>query len=674
MNTAEISASARTGASPTRLGLKRLSGDHVLTLLEILTVCLWAWISTQAWRDMDPLRVPAGREVLGAIQINTLWGLVTQCGACAFWFGGVMGGFPAFAEPTGSQLHPIVAVATLIWGPLNGAKVALSAAIVIAGLAQWWLGWVLRLGRVARVWAALIAVSGAHIVGRMELGNFSLVMSTATCALLFAPLIAVSQSPKRIWVVILGMVGGLSLLSGHLYIQIALMFALPAVVFLLPWDRQAIGPVLARYVVAAVIAFLLAAPFLVPFAHFMPQLAKDADVKFDAAQPFAYIPLNLVIDDLKFYQSEALGKKPFPAHYMNFIGWIPVLLALWGLSGLRDRSTRRVTAFLAAFALLVLWAASAGPQTLITERLPGSPLASLLAGARYTAFMQGIAVPAILGLAGIGLHRILLLDWPRLNLSAGMTNRDTSTGKSLAVDLRWLMVVPLVVAIAQARTFSQTWIGIQPMLTEIGPVLAALKTPDAQWVNTPYGEQAWTLPALESGLKLGRSAYWTWHWRDRKDPEPVREATRQDPPPGMQLTSVVSGIKISAAPNREYATVVDKGGARSVCTAHAVGGDIDVQCDTPNGGVLTTKEYNWTGWRGEVNGQPAPLASGQWLAIEVPPGASSISFRYRPWDVPLGLALAGLGLVFIGLIVWRDQAQRKALIESPAAPAAPSAG
>src|SRR3712207_7544063 len=44
---------------------------------------------------------------------------------CATWHGGLRGGYPLFADPHGSMLHPLVMVTTLGWGVLNGAKLAL---------------------------------------------------------------------------------------------------------------------------------------------------------------------------------------------------------------------------------------------------------------------------------------------------------------------------------------------------------------------------------------------------------------------------------------------------------------------------------------------------------------------------------------------------------------------
>jgi hypothetical protein len=190
-----------------------------------------------------------------------------------------------------------------------------------------------------------------------------------------------------------------------------------------------------------------------------------------------------------------------------------------------------------------------------------------------------------------------------------------------------------------------------------------LQTPDAQWVNTPYGEQFWIEPALQSGLKLGLGTQ-GWYWAGRPPPGAVTEALRGAAPAGTHLRGEVSGVPIyDAGPGREYAAVAGTDGSRTVCTATSTGGDVDVRCDAPHPGVLTVKENVWSGWGVRVDGRPAALLAGPWLTVALPPGAHEVAFRYRPWDVPAGLVLCATGIV-LATVLWvrdgDDRAQRTA--------------
>ncbi|HEY8476548.1 MAG TPA: hypothetical protein VIN09_06760, partial [Chloroflexota bacterium] len=77
----------------------------------------------------------------------------------------------------------------------------------------------------------------------------------------------------------------------------------------------------------------------------LPEFGKDTDPQFRSAQPFAFVPLNLVINDRAFYTSDALQKFPYPHLYVNFIGWVPLLLALLTLRGAGVRRSAALSPF-----------------------------------------------------------------------------------------------------------------------------------------------------------------------------------------------------------------------------------------------------------------------------------------------------------------------------------------
>jgi hypothetical protein len=403
----------------------------------------------------------------------------------------------------------------------------------------------------------------------------------------------------------------------------------------------------------------------VPFIHFLPEFTKSTELTFKFSQPFAYVPLNLVIDDPAFYLTRELGKEPHPSLYVNYIGWVPVLLALWAVTLGRSSDERRTIGFLAVQVLLAFLLASAVPLAFIVRLTEPSWLATQLMGVRHVPLVAGLAIPPLLALAGIAVDRLVRATPLRFGFAL---TRDGVAKSPIAFDPRWLLVIPLGLALSSARSFGSNWIMTRPLPSEVQPLLDALRTVDAQWVDSPYGEQVFVERAVSMGLKLS-SAYQTWQWRDRADPAPVLEASREKIPEGMTRIGSVGGVSLYAAPTgREFAAVRFDDGGRAPCSAHAVGGHVDVVCSTPQPGILTVKENAWTGWRATVDGQATPLLpahtdgsraaaldsgqSGQWLSIALPAGTHTVQFRYRPWDVPLGwfLSLAGLGLA---LQQWR---------------------
>ncbi|HEY4688341.1 MAG TPA: hypothetical protein VIK33_03450 [Anaerolineae bacterium] len=628
-----------------------LAPGGVTVGVELLVVLLWTLIVTRPYLNLDPTMAPEGREYLSAIQTHHLWTRAQACGWCAVWNGSEQGGAPAFVDPHGSMLHPLVIVTTLLWGVVNGSKVALIGAFFMAGLAQWWLARTLGLGRTARVWSACMAVAAGHLSGRMELGAFGVVLSTAACALVLPPLVAVSRTGSRRAAVLLGITLAQAALAGQGYMQIGLGLILPAAILLVPWERERFFLLARRYALAAGLALLLASPFLVPLLHFLPEFTKSTDPNFGSGQPLAYVPLNLVIDDYAFFTSDALHKLPFPHLYVNFIGWVPVLLALSGLRGGRGSDERRSVIFLASSSVLALWISTGEPLGWLVDVLPIPWLSEQIAGVRHPSQIAGLAVPPILALAAIGLDRLLSAKWLKLKIAA---STGESTSRLVSIDLRWLLAVPLVAALITAEAFGGQWIGVRQVRPGVYDVLAAMRTPDLQWVNTPFGEHFFIEPAINMGLKLGAGVR-TWRWKDRTLPEPVLEANRGNAAAGMTQVAVVDGVPIySAPPGREYAAVTHVDGTRTVCTAHGIGGDIDVICDAPQAGRLTVLENKWSGWLALLDGDLIQLQPGQWLAVEMPAGRHTIQFRYRPWDVPLGIALSVMGAV-LAVYQWRKK-------------------
>jgi hypothetical protein len=654
-------ATVRSGSSRFRLdGAVR---GKALVAVELISVIAWALSITSAYLNLDPALTPFGREYSSAIQTHHLWTRARECGLCALWNGSVRGGAPAFADLHGSMLHPLVIATTLIWGVLNGSKIALVGAFVMAGLAQWWLAYTLGVGRVARVWSACLAVAAGHLAGRMELGAFGVVLSLASCSLTLPLIVLVSRTGSRRAAVALGVTLGLAALAGQGYIQVGLALTLPAVLLLIPWQRERSKLIVKRYALAIGLALLLAAVFLVPFARFLPEFDKFIDPEFKSPQPFVFVPLNLVINDHNFYAGEALGMGPGAPHlYENYIGWIAVLLAVWGLRSGRTRDEQKAVAFLAVMALLALWIASGEPLAALYRIAPARWLADIIAGIRHPSQIAGLAVPPILALAALGLDRLLSRGWPQLQLALLNVGAD---GRRLAVHTRWLMAIPLLVALSDVQVFGSQWITLAPTRAEIDDVLDALRTPDVQWVNTPVGEHFFVEPAVGRGLKLAAGIR-TWNWKGHDLPEPALEANRVGPPKGMtQQVEVVGGIPIyTAPPGREYAFVAHDDGSRTACAAQGVAGDIDVKCDLAGPGQLVVRENSWAGWQARRDGEALPLRSSQWLSVSLPAGRHTIQFRYRPWDAPLGLALTLLGGA-LGAYLWL---KRDAPLTSPPPP------
>lgn len=608
--------------------------------LEIGVIIIWAIFVGRAYLNLDPLAWPWGREFPSVIETHYIWTNLPKCGACVFWNGFSHGGAPAFADMQGSMLYPVVIFFTLIVGPLSGAKLTLITSLIIAGCAQWWLAKVIGFGRIARVWSGLLAVVGGQLAGRMELGTFGLLVSTAACSLILAPGVALGLTGKRRYAILLGVALGLALLSGQGYLQFGLAFSIiPAFLIFLPYREQRFKRLWKEYLLAGFLALLIAGIFLIPMIHFYPNVVKPEDPLFSIAQDLKFIPLNHLIDNVDFYNSTILKPTPYPYMYVNFLGWIPILLAILAWRFISRSGFRLLLFFLVAL-ILVYLTASADILKLLTRVLP------IFAGVRNIPLMAGLANPLILGLSAWGLDALLHIKWPKL----GLIISDRSTYISGANIFKLILAIPLIWSLREAYVFGQNWLTTVKSDPTLIQKTAYLKTNVSEWVNLPFGDHEWMIPGSEGNLKIS-GAVRAWSWKDRQDPPVYQEATTTAVDPSTpNLIRVVDGVYYLSHFENEYA-FIQSGDQKITCKAKAVGGNIDVQCPLSPKGQLIVYENNWTGWYASMDQTPIPLLNSDWLSTDASAGKHTYHFRYRPWDVWLGIFLTVVGFV-LNLVLW----------------------
>jgi hypothetical protein len=611
-------------------------------ITEVGLIVLWGFWLGVPYLDYLETQWPIGGEFGFQVQSHHLWNWLRECGLCALWNGGINGGYPALAETYGAPLHPLVAVTTLGWGPVIGAKLTVVCSFCLAGIAQWWIARAMGLRWPARLWAGLAAVVGGHLSGRMDLGGISLVLSTASASLALAAMADLGLSLRRKAAVLLGVAVALTLVSGQGYMQVALLCWAPLILVFAVGDRARLRTLMKECLVAISLAAFVAGVFLVPFLHFWPNVHKASDPLFQAAQSLEYIPLNLVIRDIKFMMSAALGKMGVPHLYNIYVGWVPVLLVGLALL-LRRKADWRVLAFLAAGPVTLFAVSSALPLRWL---LPYAPWLAII---RHTPLISGLAVPGILALAAYGLDAAFRLRLPSLQISS----RARSARPGFALSGAWLLAVPLASGLRISFDHSREWLG------EIDRAWAyqmssEWRTPSLEWVQPPYGAHFWLESALEAGLKVS-AAWYPWVWEGREAPLPRIEAVQGQTPANATYLGTERGVRTYLHEERHYAFVTD-GGAVVPCAASGGAGDIVVRCADGEGGVLHVDENAWEGWWAWVDGAPVDLFPGDRLSVRALPGEHLYRFRYLPWDVPVGLllTLAG-GSVAIALYVRADR-------------------
>lgn len=628
--------------------LKLSTKSHASTIIELAGIGLLALILCRDLLFVDTRWIPPGREFLSAIQTHQMWVSLKDCGWCFVWNGASDGGYPAFIDPYGSALNPIVAATTLLFGVIGGAKIAILVALIIAGIGQWWLSRVLGVGRLARIWSALAAVAGGHLAGRMEIGVVGIILATAAGSLVYPAILSVVRHPSRgVYASLLAVALALLFLSGQGYVQIGFLATIPAVALVLLTRKLRLLSSWKALAVALGLSLLLASPFFVPLVHFLPSLGKDADPTFASVQPIRYLPLNLVINDMNYYYSgDVLSKQPYPYLYTLYIGWVAIVCAIAGFVwGMRNRKQEAL--FLGVSVFLIFSFASGYGWGRLASLVPK------LAWIRNPSLAAGLAVPLILGLAAWGVDWLWHLRWPTF----GFHLLGCGFSPSLEVSSRWLLLIPLVLGLRSEIAFSSPLLETVPADPQVQQVIGALKTPNLQWVAPPFGEHFFVAPSEVAGLKI-TDGLLRWHWNGRDRPAAHLLVSRT-PPGDPSLNRVGSlrdvGLYLNLGDGTEYASVAS-GGASEPCNSQGEAGEVHVQCSTKRGGVLTVEEHMYAGWRAWRDGQPVALLGGNWLTVQAPVGDHDYVFKYLPADVPIGMGLSLIGLLGCLWMSFRRQA------------------
>jgi hypothetical protein len=598
-----------------------------INLLELGLIVAWVLFVGKGLLNFNPNYMPIGNEFQMSIQSLYAWDWLPRCGTCMLWYGQINGGAPAFAELHGAILHPFTVITTLLFGAVNGSKVVILLCLATAGIAQWWLAKVMRLGWIARLWSAGMVVVGGHIAGRLILGNIGLLVSLSCASLVLAPLYDLAINKNRKAVIPLAVCMALTWVGGQGYMQIGVMVAyLPAAAIHLliagkkNWKDLGISFGL---------SILLICTLLIPVLHFLPYFDKQADSTLSLYQPLEYSPLNLIIRDPAYFQTNILGKMDIPYVFVNFIGWAPIIMALLALFITRKKYIKEIIFFLSGITLIYLFTSLEFADFF-------SGFSSIYGSLRNFSLAQSMAVPLLVGLGAWGLNTLSEKDWPRIGLEQPY-NRFSS---------KWIFLILFVLlSILPVYKFTQPYyqlFNLEPNLNEI----SYLHTDTAEWVF-PVAN-SWIPSVLEDQGKISYT-YRPWRWRNQADPQAYISLINN--PENHAIENSVQRIgelNLVINPGNEYAVVETASGPAN-CDAVSRGGIIDVTCVAPADGNLIVLEHYYSGWTATVDGERVDMEYSPWLSVNLQPGEHHIRFVYRPWDVWVGLILT---LVGIGLCIY----------------------
>lgn len=636
---------------------RQRSIELLFVFLSILAYCL-------PFLDLGSLDRLPGNESEVFQSLDQLLSIsIRQAGRFPLWNPYVFSGIPYAADPMLHAYNPFISVPVLLFGARDGFKIAVFLGFLIGALGMWWLGRLLRLGPVGRLWMALLyAVSGATM-SRFFQGQYLLQMATGWLPLIIAALYGSLMTRRRRYIAAAALSLALLFLCGNAYYAYYMLYAIAilALVMVVRFSTQPLRPriELARVYVLLLIGVLAAgliAAQLLPLAGFWNRISKQTDQSLQGSQSIRQVFLDLVSTDAR--RPDAIATLP-PEEFYAYIGVAPLILLVFLPLAWRKANRRILLYFLLLAVFALLWIDMRDmPWKVLFENIP------FLYQFRYPTRMlvlETLSLAVLSGMAADGVWRVL-------------ESLAASLGKSrlryLPIALSYLLAAALVGAVISVAAAHRQDLQPQKYYPPPDIVLGWLKQQDngTYYVAAPNG---WHEAIFANQLRYSNSWYhfnevrWLDGRINKRDVQatPKYEIVGNDAPmpQGSVIYRQFDQHTIYEHPDAlSFAFTVP---TTTLATPAADGAQLrrsdtsPVDPYTPNTDsieAIVNGNANETlvvlgaltpGWTLTIDDRSMPVLNvSGYMAAAVLPGTHRYLFRYQPTSVPIGW---GISLLFL---------------------------
>ena len=156
------------------------------------------------------------------------------------------------------------------------------------------------------------------------------------------------------------------------------------------------------------------------------------------------------------------------------------------------------------------------------------------------------------------------------------------------------------------------------------------------------------LPAIDGYASLIYRDYADYLNKNQADPTGVT----LDDPVGTEKRRL--GVGANASP-RFFMLINGKESIDGIHIEAYTPNEVRVSVAAKEAGRLVFADTNYPGWQGLLDGKPVPIQPFEavFKSIAVSAGTHTVTFRYYPKSVQLGLAMSGLGVLVIVVLLWK---------------------
>ena len=595
-------------------------------------------------------------------------------GEIPLWNPYMLTGFPHVGDPINHFWNPVATIPVMIWGGVNGMKVAEFLSLVAAALGQWVLAHVLGVRGIFRLWAGLLFALSGGLVLFWRLGWYELLVGIAWFPWCFAGLWVALKRQDRLSLVLTALALFMVATTGGGYYPLYLGVCLAVMtLILLYWAPPARRNLMMRR--AAIIVLLmvgLSAIYWLPLLDGYRYTGRDAppDYPQNTSQPIPYALFNYVVKDEGWFTADVLGKGV--AYGWFYLGALPMFtlgLSVWLYS--RYPARRRMLVVFSGMLIAVLaWHANRHtPVQYLYEAIP------FLYNFRLPNRLLVVATSPIIAL--VVLNGQGLLVWARrwwrgleLVIAARRTGQP-APGLSMVRLLNVAVVMILAWSVSDLYQVNQKFgMAPHPRNTNAQNALTWLKEQDDSlyYVNIGGNKIFWDWMAYAYELELpvlnfryNRRVLTSDEQNGAASPfnaQPKYILAGQDlpQPPNSQLLSNFQGVNIWYQPEvlpYAFSTPNVNGQiTRPLVTAQSV------RLNGPNQVIVTgraeaSSEHlvvlvsDYPGWRVWVDGERAEMqAVNGFLGVEMLDGEHTYLFKFHPVQYDLGLVVSIATLLF----------------------------
>ncbi len=312
-------------------------------------------------------------------------------------------GIPYISHPMLHAYNPFVSIPVLLFGVLDGFKIAVFLGFIIAGLGMWWLGREVGLSQVGRVWIALMYAFCGVPAAKFIQGQYLMVLAFGWIPFSLAAIIAATRTRKRKYICVAALGMALLFFSGNVYYAYYMLYVvtLYAVILVFKLERK---PIRLRInlegikvlMAIGILSLGLVAIQLLPLLQHRDEFVKAVNPQLTDSRNVNDIFLDLVSPEP--FRPGGFSDTLRPEEFYAYIGWWPLIGMFYLPFGLSAKNKRYILLFLALIIFTFVWIdVKDMPWRIIFQTIP------FLYQFRYPSRMMVVGAMSFVMAGGLGL-------------------------------------------------------------------------------------------------------------------------------------------------------------------------------------------------------------------------------------------------------------------------------